>query len=374
MLWVGFSGGWGADCLAQPDSRPGVQNTADPPQPAWKVVDPADVLVPQTLLPLLHAGEVQEELGLDTDQIARLEKLFGEIDGDWFRSRNLPVADRRRVIADLESRVLESLGQSLPATALLRLRQLECQAQSVRMLLRPEIAGFLRLTAEQQEAFRKAASATEQQVAAAGERMQNSMPAAEAEKLVADARASEQREVAVQLQADQAKMLGAVAGEAFDTAGLTRIFPMAPELIVTDGWYGTPPGSLSSLRGKVVIVHFYAFQCSNCQQNLPRYNEWQDQFEGEDVVLIGIQTPETPLEREADQIERAAREQGIRYPVLLDLKGSNWAAWSNTMWPTVYVIDRRGYLRTWWQGELNWQGATGDRQIAELVRQLLAGK
>jgi len=41
------------------------------------------------------------------------------------------------------------------------------------------------------------------------------------------------------------------------------------------------------------------------------------------------------------------------------------------MWPTVYVVDRRGYIRMWWQGELNWQGATGDQTITDFVQGLL---
>lgn len=41
------------------------------------------------------------------------------------------------------------------------------------------------------------------------------------------------------------------------------------------------------------------------------------------------------------------------------------------MWPTVYVIDQKGYLRHWWQGELNWQGATADQQIEKIVDKLL---
>ncbi|MBL8873952.1 MAG: hypothetical protein JNK90_29525, partial [Planctomycetaceae bacterium] len=44
---------------------------------------------------------------------------------------------------------------------------------------------------------------------------------------------------------------------------------------------------------------------------------------------------------------------------------------SNTMWPTVYVIDKRGYIRHWWQGELNWQGATGDKVIEDVVEAAL---
>ena len=42
------------------------------------------------------------------------------------------------------------------------------------------------------------------------------------------------------------------------------------------------------------------------------------------------------------------------------------------MWPTVYVVDKRGYLRYWWQGEMNWQGATGDKTVEEWVARCLA--
>jgi hypothetical protein len=42
------------------------------------------------------------------------------------------------------------------------------------------------------------------------------------------------------------------------------------------------------------------------------------------------------------------------------------------MWPSIYVIDQDGYLRHWWQGELNWKGATGDQTIDRVVQQLLS--
>ena len=48
----------------------------------------------------------------------------------------------------------------------------------------------------------------------------------------------------------------------------------------------------------------------------------------------------------------------------------NWDAWGNTMWPTVYVVDKRGYIRYWWMGELQWQGARGDKYIERLVDKL----
>ena len=136
-------------------------------------------------------------------------------------------------------------------------------------------------------------------------------------------------------------------------------------------WAGTGRTSLESERGKVVLVHFYAFQCHNCVANFKHYNRWHETLSKKGVTVIGIQTPETSAERDSKLVQKAAKEQGFGFPVLIDLKNSNWDAWGNTMWPTVYVIDKNGYIRSWWQGELNWQGATGDQTIETLVDELL---
>jgi hypothetical protein len=72
-------------------------------------------------------------------------------------------------------------------------------------------------------------------------------------------------------------------------------------------------------------------------------------------------------------VQQAAKEQGFGFPVLIDLKSSNWDAWGNTMWPTVYVIDQQGYLRVWWQGELKGPEAKGDEVISKAVEKLLGG-
>ena len=67
-----------------------------------------------------------------------------------------------------------------------------------------------------------------------------------------------------------------------------------------------------------------------------------------------------------------ARDAGFRFPVLIDGDKANWYAWGNSMWPSVYVVDRRGYLRAFWPGELKWKGATGDAWIAERIESLIA--
>jgi peroxiredoxin len=145
---------------------------------------------------------------------------------------------------------------------------------------------------------------------------------------------------------------------------------MAPELVPVQDWINSRPITLKSLRGKVVLLHFYAFECHNCHANFDHYRQWHKKYGGE-VVVLGIQTPETPTERQADAVKQAARERNLEFPILIDLDSANWKAWSNTMWPTVYVIDRDGYLRHLWQGELNWKGAAGDQTIEKLIDELI---
>ncbi len=44
------------------------------------------------------------------------------------------------------------------------------------------------------------------------------------------------------------------------------------------------------------------------------------------------------------------------------------------MWPSVYLIDKRGIVRYWWYGELNWQGSDGEKFMREKIEELLAEK
>jgi peroxiredoxin len=147
---------------------------------------------------------------------------------------------------------------------------------------------------------------------------------------------------------------------------------MAPELVAVEHWINSEPLTLAKLRGKVVLVHFYAFQCHNCHANFDIYRRWHGQLRERGVVVLGIQTPETSRERDPQAVKAAARDRELQFPILVDLDSENWKAWGNTMWPTVYVVDKQGYLRHLWQGELNWNGATADKTIEQVVEQALA--
>jgi peroxiredoxin len=90
------------------------------------------------------------------------------------------------------------------------------------------------------------------------------------------------------------------------------------------------------------------------------------------LTIIGIHTPETNSERNLEQLRRKVEEAKFKFPIVVDNDMKNWNIWGNSMWPSVYLIDKHGYIRYWWYGELNWQGAEGERIMRRRIEELLA--
>jgi peroxiredoxin len=336
----------------------------------YQSVEASNSLVPQHLLALAHAAEVQAEIGVTPANIEKFETGLRAIDRVWWPARLLSTEKQRLIIVELEKKLAQLVQQILGPTALDRLRQLELQAQAIRVLARLDIQQFLKLDNQQKNKVSELFSATDQIAAAID-------PIRPDQGKLKELQASKKKEMSgcVELMTpEQSKRLQTVFGKEFNTAQLERIFPLAPELISADNILGAGRSNWSQLKGKVVLVHFYAFECHNCHANFPHYNRWNDKLKSKGVEVIGIQTPETTNESVPANIVKAAKKDGFQFPVIQDLEKQNWNAWGNTMWPTVYVVDKNGYIRFWWQGELNYDGATGDEKIEKLVEKLLSEK
>ena len=321
---------------------------------------------PPVLLQMIRDDAVHAELKLSDLQKSRILSALRGVDGPWFRSRNFELRTREAEIRKLGEQLEEKLQTILNVSQQKRLLQLQYQALGTRMLLREDVATGLELSKQQRETLASAFQATDKVISQlsgqdGGNKQRETL---------------KQQELAVveeELTDAQEHQLGVLTGAPFDFFLVRRTYPLAPELSL-DGarWIQGDSTKLSDLQGKVVAIHFYAFQCINCQRNLPIYTEWSKDYEDRGLVVIGIQTPETVAERIAEKVTAAANREGIEYPLLLDLKSSNWKNWSNTMWPTIYLVDRKGFLRRWWQGELNWQGGNGEQQMRATIEQLLA--
>ena len=130
-------------------------------------------------------------------------------------------------------------------------------------------------------------------------------------------------------------------------AGLPKL-GRAPDFTGNDSWLNTPGGrplSLAELRGKVVLVDFWTYTCINCLRTLPALRAWYQRYADDGLEIVGVHTPEFAFERERDNVERAVRANGLRYPIAQDNSYATWRAWGNQYWPAKYLIDARGQVR-----------------------------
>jgi cytochrome c biogenesis protein CcdA/thiol-disulfide isomerase/thioredoxin len=128
----------------------------------------------------------------------------------------------------------------------------------------------------------------------------------------------------------------------------------APELTGITGWINSKPLTLQALRGKVVIVDFWTFECYNCQNTLPYVKALYAKYKDKGLEIVGVHTPEFAFERVPDNVRNAAKQQGVTWPIALDPDYKTWSAYSNNYWPAFYFIDARGHIRYTHFGEGNY--------------------
>jgi cytochrome c biogenesis protein CcdA/thiol-disulfide isomerase/thioredoxin len=122
----------------------------------------------------------------------------------------------------------------------------------------------------------------------------------------------------------------------------------APEFKETEDWFNTPAGkplTLSSLRGRVVLVDFWTYTCINCIRTLPYLKAWDATYRKLGLTIIGVEAPEFAFEHDASNVKDAIQQFGIRYPVVQDNNMGTWNAYGNEYWPADYLIDAKGQVR-----------------------------
>ncbi len=146
----------------------------------------------------------------------------------------------------------------------------------------------------------------------------------------------------------------------------TAVAPVAPEFAGITHWINSPPLSMRALRGKVVLVDFWAFECVNCLHTLPHLKSLYARYKDQGLVVVGVHTPELQVERNRSNLVRAVRKLGIDYPVAQDSNDHTWNAWGTRYWPTQYLVGRDGRVVLKHIGEGQYQA------IEDAVRALLA--
>ena len=132
-------------------------------------------------------------------------------------------------------------------------------------------------------------------------------------------------------------------------------------------WINTEPMSLESLRGNVVLVHFWDYSCINCLRALSYVKVWHGRYGDKGVCVLGVHAPEFVFGRERDNVARAVDDLGVVFPVASDPDFSTWHAYSNRYWPATYVVDQQGYLSDYQFGEGGYDGT--ERVVQTLLRE-----
>jgi cytochrome c biogenesis protein CcdA/thiol-disulfide isomerase/thioredoxin len=143
----------------------------------------------------------------------------------------------------------------------------------------------------------------------------------------------------------------------------------APDLKGITAWLNTPgdkPIDLHALRGKVVLIDFWAYSCINCQRAIPHAEGWYKAYQDKGFEVIGVHTPEYAFEKVTANVKKGIADLGITYPVALDNGYSTWTNYRNRYWPAEYVIDANGIVRHVKFGEGDYNGTEN------VIRELLA--
>ena len=321
---------------------------------------------------LVHEPAVIAELKLTKVERQTLQGLTDDLDLRVFplrnKSRDVMLPGVTKAFEDLNA----GLKSALTPAQFKRLNEIYFRRLGTSALLRDDVKAQMRYSDSQRDEIERVVADTRESVAELEKKASEGEPREPLEKQYTDLKTDEQKRIIKLLKPSQQRTWRELVGSDFDMKQVGRAAFKAPEFVNTDDWINTSPLRLQELRGKVVVVHFYACGCINCIHNYPWYQQWHDTFKDKGVVLVGIHSPETASEKDSANVRTKAAAEKFAFPVLIDGKSENWNAWGNSMWPSVYLIDKRGYLRQFWPGELNWQGNDGEKYMREWIEKLVA--
>ena len=146
----------------------------------------------------------------------------------------------------------------------------------------------------------------------------------------------------------------------------------APEFTHTspNEWLNSGPLTLTDLKGKVVLVDFWTFDCWNCYRSFPWLRAMESRLEPKGLQIIGVHSPEFDHEKVKKNIVAKIKEFKLHHPVMIDNDHSYWRAMNNRYWPAYYIIDKKNAVRAVFVGETH-EGDRNAKRMEDLIVSLL---
>ena len=119
--------------------------------------------------------------------------------------------------------------------------------------------------------------------------------------------------------------------------------PMPPLDGVTE-WLNAEP-DLEALKGKPLLVYFWAVSCHICHENMPKLQTWREEFVPKGLNMIAIHCPRMQSDTDLEKVKEALKEYGIVEPCGIDNKHAVKKAFDNDLWPAYFIFDSEGLLK-----------------------------
>jgi peroxiredoxin len=120
--------------------------------------------------------------------------------------------------------------------------------------------------------------------------------------------------------------------------------------------------SIAELRGRVVLLNFWATWCRECRPELPVLDQLHREFAPRGLVVVAINVREGE-----DAVRRYTKELGLTFPVMLDRDGRIDRAYGVVGLPTTFVVGRDGRAVALAVGAREWGNASGRAIIESLL-------
>jgi peroxiredoxin len=122
--------------------------------------------------------------------------------------------------------------------------------------------------------------------------------------------------------------------------------------------------ALSALRGRVVLVHFFATWCESCRDELPALSRLVERARDRNLDVIAISVAEVPL-----RVRRFIEQTPLNYPVLLDEDRAVAKAWSVDTLPTSFILDAELKVRLAVESDCRWDELDVTQLLEKLARE-----